>query len=444
MDNPFASRFANAPALFSVDQGERVSACLTSLAADKEGMELVNGRNLSDVKMSDDFWFSADDWRSNYRPYVVKNGILQIPVKGVLLHDFPWSFGGWATGYIYIWRAFERGMRDPEVKGIALCCDSPGGEVAGCFDLVDKMVAGVPDVERKPVLAVAAEGAYSAAYAIAAAADRIVVSRTGGVGSIGVLTSHVDVSKALSDAGFKITFIFAGAHKVDGNPYEALPAKVKARIQKRIDSLYAIFTESVATNRAMSVQAVRNTEALTYNAEDAISEGLADGIGNLEDSLISFSNELNGAAQNGDEHMTTTKTEPAAAALTHTQAQVDAAVADGAKAARAEGVTAERTRITAIMALPEAANRREAAFKMATTTDMTAEQVKGVLATLPETPAPKAESADTDKAQPDALAAAMSATGGGSGVQPAAQGEESVVTRILRAQNPDYVPKDKK
>ncbi|TOL42864.1 serine peptidase, partial [Vibrio parahaemolyticus] len=71
--------------------------------------------------------------------------------------------------------------------GICLDIDSPGGEVAGCFDLVDLIyeLRG-----KKPIYAILSENAYSAAYAIASAADKIYVPRTGGVGSVGVIVIH--------------------------------------------------------------------------------------------------------------------------------------------------------------------------------------------------------------------------------------------------------------
>ena len=95
----------------------------------------------SAVSMSEDeeFWPRSDDWRAAYRPYNVKNGVLQIPVMGVLLNRFPWQLGRWATGYTYIEKALQRGLADGNVRGIAFIHDSPGGEVAGCFELGDKI-----------------------------------------------------------------------------------------------------------------------------------------------------------------------------------------------------------------------------------------------------------------------------------------------------------------
>jgi signal peptide peptidase SppA len=345
---------------------------------------------LSERASSDNFWPPDDDWRAAYRPYVVRQGVLIIPVKGVLLHDFPWQLGSWATGYDYIWRAFQRGQEDPEVRGIALAIHSPGGEVAGNFDLVDRMYEARGN---KPIRAFAMEYAYSAAYSIASVARQIVVSRTGGVGSIGVVTAHLDVSKAMDEYGLKVTFIFAGKHKVDGNAYEPLPDSVKARIQSRINELYRVFVSTVARNRGVDEEKVQGTEALTFTASEAVASGwLADSVGVFEDAMAAFVADL--SADEGDEQMTdkTTKT-PAELAAEQTTA-VTAARADGVTEGTATGAKAEKTRITAIMALPSAQKRREAALKVALTTDMTAEQADGLLTSLPEDVASKAAGGD--------------------------------------------------
>jgi ClpP class serine protease len=208
MLNVLASRFKDTAAFVSPDMSARFDACLAAAAA----ILIKIQSDVTKPTMEDDFWFDSTDWRCEYRPYIVKDGILQIPVKGVLLHDFPYAFGDYATGYPYIWRAYQRGMDDGQVKGIALVVDSPGGEVAGNFDLVDKMFARR---DEKEVRAYAAESMYSAAYSIGSVASKIIVSRTGGVGSIGVVTGHVDMSGALEQRGFKVTFIYFGKHKVD-------------------------------------------------------------------------------------------------------------------------------------------------------------------------------------------------------------------------------------
>lgn len=364
MMNEFLTRFADSPALVCPEQVGSFQGLLSGLS-DLVARERELGHDMMADNMSGGFWPESGSWLSQFRPYTVSDGILCIPVTGALLNGFPYA-AGYATGYEYIWKAFERGMSDPDVKGIALRVDSPGGAVAGNFDMVDKMFAMRG---TKPVQAFASESAYSAAYSIASAADKISVSRTGGVGSIGVVTTHVDYSGAMEKGGVKVTFIYAGAHKVDGNPYQALPDSVKERIQSRIDGMYDIFVSTVARNRGMDEKAVRKTEAATFTATEAVANGLADAVATFEDGIAAFSGEIN----NGATAMTQNTTEDPTAAI-------NAARQDG----MAAGAKAERERIKAIVECDEAVGRRDAAFNIALNSDMSVESSKGLLAVLPK------------------------------------------------------------
>jgi signal peptide peptidase SppA len=335
-----------------------------------------------DVRMGDDFWFSADDWRSKFRPYQVKGGVLVIPVKGVLLNDFPWQIYNWATGYEYILAAFKRGLDDPDVKGIAFHIDSPGGMVAGNFDLVDRIYQARG---TKPIKAFASEGAYSAAYSIASAADDITVTRSGGVGSVGVVTTHVDYSEAMEDAGVKVTFIFAGKHKVDGNPYAPLPEAVRVRIQDRIDALYEEFTGIVARNRGIEQSAVKKTEAQIFSAAEALDVKFADRIGQLDDEITAFAATFSTKREEDDMAEKQAQFE---------QADLDSAKAQGVTEGKAQGVSEERARITGILGSEEAKTRPTAAM-MLVELGVDAETAATQLAKLqPETkvePEPKGE-----------------------------------------------------
>jgi signal peptide peptidase SppA len=410
MTNPLMARFAGEPALIEPTQTERFRACLEAVAASEHATILLTEQAQTD----EDFWqFDPNSFLAMLRPYVVKDGILHIPVKGVLLHNFPYAFGSWATGYIYIQKAFERGMADANVKAVALVIDSPGGMVAGCFDALDKMLA----VKSKPVRAFAHEAAYSAAYAMAMAADHIAVSRTGGVGSVGVVTSHIDLSKALDAAGIKITFIHAGKHKVDGNYTEPLADDVKARIQARIDELYAVFVSAVARGRAMEEQAVRDTEALTYTATQAVSIGFADSIGSLDDAVAAFAAFLDDQSDNQGEEAMAEEAKTSAV----DQAAVDAARTEGQTTGRSEGATAERERIAAILGCDEAKDRPALAQHIAMKTAMSPDEAKAMLAaSAKETVEAPAQTDDEEEAKGDTgFSGAMSKgnpdVGGGSG-----------------------------
>jgi signal peptide peptidase SppA len=206
--------------------------------------------------------------------YDVAQGVALIPVSGTLVHKLgtlrPYSG---MTGYDGIRQNVLTALADRDVKAIMLDIDSPGGEVAGCFDLVDTITTARG---MKPIWAIVDEMAYSAGYAIASAADRVVVPRTGGTGSVGVVVMHMDWSDALDAAGLKVTIITHGSHKADGNPYQRLPKGVRERIQSEINTVGELFVRTVARNRNLSRERVRDTQALCYLGADGVQAGLAD------------------------------------------------------------------------------------------------------------------------------------------------------------------------
>jgi signal peptide peptidase SppA len=191
--------------------------------------------------------------------------------------------------------AIGAAMDDASVRGVILDVDSPGGEVGGLFDLVEQIQA-IRSASSKPLWAVANESALSAAYAIASAADRLYVTRTGEVGSIGVVAVHVDESGADAKAGLSWTFVFAGDRKVDGNAHEPLSERARATIQADVDRLYAEFCALVAANRGLSAEAVRGTEAAIYRGTLAVRAGLADRLGTLDLAVAEMAAELDRAA----------------------------------------------------------------------------------------------------------------------------------------------------
>jgi signal peptide peptidase SppA len=220
------------------------------------------------------------------RNYAVTDaGIAVVPVMGPLFARGDWLtelFG--ASVYGELGDTIESALADPSVRGAVLEIDSPGGEVAGMFDLVDRL-ASLRRAAGKPMWAVASDSATSAAYAIASAAERIYVTRTGEVGSIGIVAAHLDQSGADAKAGLSWTFIHAGAHKLDGNPHQPLSDPARAAIQADVNALYDELVDLVARNRKLSPDVVRATEAAIYRGRAGVSIGLADRNGTLETAL---------------------------------------------------------------------------------------------------------------------------------------------------------------
>jgi signal peptide peptidase SppA len=191
--------------------------------------------------------------------------------------------------------AIATAMDNPSVRGIILDVDSPGGEVGGLFDLVEQLQA-TRNMGAKPLWAVANESALSAAYAIASAADRLYVTRTGEVGSIGVVAVHIDESGADSKAGLAWSFVFAGERKVDGNAHEPLSERARATIQADVDRLYGELCGLVAANRRLTTTGVQTTDAAIFRGELAVRAGLADRVGTLDLAITEMVAELDRSA----------------------------------------------------------------------------------------------------------------------------------------------------
>jgi signal peptide peptidase SppA len=267
-----AQKIFNTPLAIHPRKAEIVVAAL----ADRLGvgqMVRLSGGSVP-LAMEDDEYGFAEPGLNPRTGYDMAGPVAVIEVQGTLVQRLGSlrPFSG-MTGYDGIRQNLFAALDDPNVEAIVLDIDSPGGEVAGCFDLVDTIYAARG---RKPIWSILNESAYSAAYAIASAADRIVVPRTGGVGSIGVITAHVDLSQALSASGVKVTFITFGDFKADGHAELPLSEEALARFQADIDMMGELFVETVARNRNISAATVRDTQAATYMGDRGVALGLAD------------------------------------------------------------------------------------------------------------------------------------------------------------------------
>nr|WP_250211974.1 S49 family peptidase [Morganella morganii] len=259
-----AQKLFNTPLAIHPQKAEVIVSSLT----ERLGITQIRSAMMED----DDEYFSRKARKDS--GYDVLEGIAIIPVYGTLVQKLgtlrPYSG---MTGYDGIRRVFLTAVNDPEVKGICLDIDSPGGEVAGCFDLVDLIYA---ERGKKPIHAILSENAFSAAYAIASAADKIYVPRTGGVGSVGVIVIHCDWSQRIKDDGLKVSIITYGNRKAESNPYVALSDEAQAAIQHDVDEMGRLFVSTVSRNRGLSETVIRNTQAACYLAAEGVQMGLAD------------------------------------------------------------------------------------------------------------------------------------------------------------------------
>jgi signal peptide peptidase SppA len=215
-----------------------------------------------------------------------QSSIAVIPVFGTLVRRTNGlEAASGLTSYSELAARLQAASVDQAVRGVLLEIDSPGGEAGGVFELAEHVRTLA---QHKPVWAVAVDSALSAAYAIAAAANRVVVTRTAGVGSIGVIAMHIDQSARDAQQGYRYTPVLAGAHKADLSPHAVLAPEALTRLQREVDRLYDLFVDHVVSMRGLDSDAIRATEAGLYFADDAVHAGLADAVGGFDDTLAEF------------------------------------------------------------------------------------------------------------------------------------------------------------
>lgn len=244
--------------LLTTIEGQQLDATMLEQIA-------MQGRTIADGRTS----------RRDTQIFQAQDGVAIIPVVGTLTKT--WGLDPYSdmTGYDGIKAKLFAAMEDDSIEAILFDIDSPGGAVAGCFDLTDLIFACNKKNGGKLIYAVANEQMCSAAYAIGSAADELFVPRTGEVGSVGVLMIHSDFTKALDKEGIKVTVIRAGENKARGMSVETLDAKTLARFQESCDETRTLFIDTVARNLGISKKIVRETEASTYIGAKATGIGFA-------------------------------------------------------------------------------------------------------------------------------------------------------------------------
>lgn len=288
------------------------------------------------------------------RDYEIRDGVAILPVEGVIakkLNMFSRISGGSSSQLIG--RDIASALSDSAVHSIILAVDSPGGTVDGTQLLADTVLGAR---SQKPIVTLASGTMASAAYWTGSAArDVYITDGTTAVGSIGVVTSHTDVSAAEAARGIKTTEITAGRYKRIASQYGPLSDEGRQNIQERLDYMYSLFVGAVAHNRGVSVELVLDqmADGRVFTGQQAIDAGLVDGIITLDALVEKLNRERTGAnaAPTSPKVFAVPKatTSPLKKGNTMiTAEQLNAENPELANALRAEGATAERARIQAV------------------------------------------------------------------------------------------------
>lgn len=208
-----------------------------------------------------------------------------IPMRGMISHraNLMSQISG-GTSIDKLTAQFRHALGDASVKAIVFDVDSPGGSVEGVPELAEEIYKSR---SQKKTVAIANGMAASAAYWLAASAGEMVVIPSGQVGSIGVFAAHEDLSKAIEQAGVKVSLIHAGKYKTEGNEFEPLSEEARAELQSKVNAFYGMFVKSVGRGRKTSQDDVRGGfgQGRMVLAADAVKAGMADRVATMDETL---------------------------------------------------------------------------------------------------------------------------------------------------------------
>lgn len=233
-----------------------------------------------------------------------------VPVRGVAMYDL--DYPPYCFSTLLLAQTVTQLANDPEIGMIVLDIDSPGGMVTGTAEAGDAIFAAR---KRKKVMALVNPLAASAAYWLASQATEIIAIKSADIGSIGVFMVHTDCSKFNEMQGMKVTYIFAGEHKVEGNPDEPLADDARAYYQSEVDTIYQQFLKAVARGRGVSVTEVFDNygKGRCMMAPAAKDAGLIDDFMTIGDAMSRWGVSMMPAQQDARRRGEDESPEPAAA-----------------------------------------------------------------------------------------------------------------------------------
>lgn len=214
---------------------------------------------------------------SDFAPYGLKDGVAVVDICGPLCYaPSPGCFLTYGFLEATICAALECG----DCRGVVLRINSPGGDVAGTFETA-RAIRAAADSAGKPLIAFAIASCHSAAYALAAACDQIIVADTGSCGSVGVISQLIDETARDSAMGIKVTTITTGDRKADGNPHVPITPGAIEAVSASISALGQVFFGWVESRRPGAMPAASDAKVAVGAA--AVAAGLADAVGTYKD-----------------------------------------------------------------------------------------------------------------------------------------------------------------
>lgn len=217
--------------------------------------------------------------RDRRKSYRMDGNIAVIEIDGVLVHKGGW-LDAWCgfVGYNYLLSMFEEASHDPDVLGIWVEMDSPGGAVAGLFQFIEELAGITAAAGGKPVHAWVNETACSACYAVLSVCDKAYGPVGAMVGSIGCIATLKTVNRAMEENGIDIEIFRSRPRKARGGPFEPMDDETRERIQRSVDEADDIMAGIVAAGRGLTLDDIDDMAGDWFEGAEALKLGLLDGV----------------------------------------------------------------------------------------------------------------------------------------------------------------------
>ena len=181
-------------------------------------------------------------------------------------------------------------VNNKHVKAVVLRVDSPGGGVTAS----DEIWHHVQKIKEANIPLIASYGgiAASGGYYISCNADHIIAQETTITGSIGVIANIMTFQELLEKIGVNpVTLIAQGSPEksVANDVFRNWTVKDKQKVTGILNAMYSVFYDRVQEGRSHIISSEKKLKAVAdgsaYTAEQALNNGLIDGIGYLDDAV---------------------------------------------------------------------------------------------------------------------------------------------------------------
>jgi ClpP class serine protease len=215
------------------------------------------------------------DSSERFNQPIIAENVAMIPIHGSLSYEKTW------LGALCGMTSYQQLLEDVEetlsygIKTIVLDVNSGGGECYGCFETANSIRKRV-DAAGATLITYIDGMSASAAYALTAISDEVIINPMAQAGSIGVLIRLMDQSERMKQEGLKPIFISSASSKVPFDAEGGFKKEFLEELQESVNELHTEFVNHVASYRDITPEAVNGMNAKVFNAKKAMELGLVD------------------------------------------------------------------------------------------------------------------------------------------------------------------------